>query len=158
MTDEEKREDTRSLVTQLISDMPPLAKTVLMWFLMFPIAIAISGMLLQVNVGAIIQGTLLETRENTVGIVGDMLTDRFVAIDARLAQIETSVAQRDLQLADHAKALEALTAGAIRTGALLDAQDARLRDVEAHVRALRDWACDRDGMVGLGSCGIGTPQ
>lgn len=59
-----------------------------MWFLMFPIAIAVSGMLLQVNVGALIQDSLKQSRGETVDIVNRMLTQKVDQLDNKIEKFQ----------------------------------------------------------------------
>lgn len=66
-----------------------------MWFLMFPIAIAISGMLLQVNVGSLIQDSLRQSRGQTVDIVGQMLKEQITKLDDQLEDVQRSLAAQN---------------------------------------------------------------
>lgn len=72
------------LVQQLFGALPPRARALLLYFLMFPIAIAISGMLLQVNVGSLIQESLSKSRKETVDIVNQMLAARVDKLEQKI--------------------------------------------------------------------------
>ena len=138
MSETPSEERSHGMVQQLLRDMPPVAKTVLMWFLLFPVALAISGMLLQVNVGAIIQASLMQSRDQTVDVVGTMLTEKMADMERRLAAVENA------------------STSSIKYGGQIDTLDKRVTTVEQQVRQLRDWACDNDKAKGLGSCGVGN--
>lgn len=95
----------QGLLKEIFGALPPLARTILMWFLLFPLAIAISGMLLQVNVGAIIQDALKKSRGETVDIVGEMLRERIENLDDRMTSIEGSISGQGIKYFDVEKRL-----------------------------------------------------
>jgi hypothetical protein len=74
----------------------------MLYLLMFPLAIAISGMLLQVNVGSLIQESLSKSRKETVDIVSQMLAAR---VDKMEAKIEAGGADF-LQMRDETNELD----------------------------------------------------
>lgn len=92
-------------VRELMGALPPLARTVLMWTIMLPLAIAISGMLLQVNVGALIQESLRQSRGQTVDIVGDLLKERITKLDETLDDVEEALKAQRQQYSEFDKRL-----------------------------------------------------
>lgn len=90
-----EKQPSESFVKELLNMLPKPARTVLLWIIMFPLALAIGGMLLQVNVGALIQSavnrSVSETRSDTVDIVNTMLNDRINSLDHRMAVMEETM-------------------------------------------------------------------
>jgi uncharacterized protein YlxW (UPF0749 family) len=93
------------MLKELFGALPPLARTILMWMLLFPIAVAISGMLLQVNVGALIQDSLKQSRGQTVDVVSEMLRERLAKLDKQIDDIQESIQGQALKYADLDKRL-----------------------------------------------------
>lgn len=93
------------MLKELFSQLPPVARTILMWMLLFPIAVAISGMLLQVNVGALIQDSLRQGRTQTVDVVSEMLRERLAKLDKQIDDIQDSIQGQALKYADLDKRL-----------------------------------------------------
>lgn len=91
MTDPNASRD--SLTQQLFGALPPRARAILLYILMFPLAIAVSGMLLQVNVGSLIQETLSKSRKETVDIVSQMLASRVDKLELKLEESNNNTAR-----------------------------------------------------------------
>lgn len=93
------------MIKELFGALPPLARSILMWMLVFPIAVSISGMLLQVNVGALIQDSLKQSRGQTVDLVGEMLRERLTKLDSKIDDIQEAIQGQTLKYADLDKRL-----------------------------------------------------
>lgn len=90
-----EKESPRHFTTELLEMLPPTARTILLWILVPPIGLSIAGMILQVNVGAMINNavdvSMKRSRGETVEIVGDALAVRMNGLDARLNAMDTTI-------------------------------------------------------------------
>src|SRR5690606_25839745 len=81
------------VINVLLHDMPPWQKSILTFFLIVPIALALSGLILQVNVGSIIQAIineqLAQNREQTVGSITESLNRSTSSLSDQIAALQT---------------------------------------------------------------------
>jgi hypothetical protein len=149
----EQSDDKQLNVIQMVlHDMPPWQKSILTFFLIVPIALALSGLILQVNVGSIIQAVINEqlsqNREQTVGSITSTLNQSTASLSEQI-----SVLQRET----------------ISGGARLDRLEERTRDILAlftsriekieqktdelakSVNDIKIYICDTDGKT-RGDC------
>lgn len=123
-------------VMGFFNSMPGWARSVVFVLTVVPISVAISGMLLNVNVGSYLDSYMeiqLERQRQATEAAADRIISAF---DERLIAIEASLeeaAKRDTELADHVEEV-----------------DKRVSALEGHMRRLDSWACGgvlEDGLV-----------
>ena len=80
------------VIELLLHDMPAWQKSILSLFLIVPIALALSGLILQVNVGSIIQALvseqLAQNREQTVGTITNSLQQSTTSLSEQIAAVQ----------------------------------------------------------------------
>lgn len=108
----ERPEERQTFIKELLGLMPPNARAVLMWLLMFPLAIAISGLLLNVNVGSLIERSVSKTRTETVDIVGQMLYEKLNRLDNQVSAIDEAIKRQGIRYWEMDKRLTYLERGA----------------------------------------------
>lgn len=116
MTD---RSQNGGLLHHVMSDMPPWIKAIVSLLLVFPIVLAVSGMLLNINVGAILEEVVALSMEKQRGAMNEALDVRFTQLQDQLlaASAKTEVQFLAVQelltehaelLHDHSSRIEAL--------------------------------------------------
>lgn len=123
------------LVLSLLNDMPGWAKGMVFAFLTLPISLAISGMLLNVNVGANID-KYLEIVLARQAEATDASADRIISVvDERMVDLYTR--------------LEDVTRKTDEMVSVISKVDTDLRDIRSRVVAIENWACDHAQVQGL---------
>lgn len=131
----EPKPNNNGIVFSLLNDMPGWSKGVVFAFLTLPISLAISGMLLNVNVGANID-KYLEIVLARQAEATDASADRIIAVvDERMVDLYTR--------------LEDVTRKTDEMVAVIGKVDTDLRDIRGRVVALENWACVHTQAQGL---------
>jgi len=133
------------VINVILHDMPPWQKSILTFFLIVPIALALSGLILQVNVGSIIQALvneqLAQNREQTVGSITETLNKSTSSLSDQIAAVQT----------DSTKSVNRLDRLEERTNDFLGVFTSRLDRVEQRtdeltktVNDIKVYICDTD--------------
>lgn len=142
------------VIQLLLHDMPAWQKSILSFFLIVPIALALSGLILQINVGAIIQALineqLAQNREQTVGRIRDSLQESTATITEQSAamQREAAIASGRLDRLEE-RTNDHLSIAAAR----IEKLELRTEDIGNSVNDIKVYICDNDGKE-RGNCAL----
>lgn len=141
----------QGIIQMVLDGMHPTIKAILFGCLAFPLFLALSGMILNLNVGSIIQKKLDANSDQTVTAIESAMSAQVSDMSRRLdGFIDTS----NRQNAELRAAMQAVSIELTRNSQQLSSVDERLSMVENVVDKISDWVCDQDGQRGLGSCAL----
>jgi uncharacterized protein YoxC len=143
----------QGMIQLVLGNMPPIVKAIVFTVLSLPLILAISGLLLQVNVGAtlekILDAQFAKMSVEQIQAQSDSITATMAPIVGRITQLEGDVAL----IEEQTKALEVRVG--IVEGLSLENQDSnQLQDEQLKIgqllsEAQRVWACTHSDTQGL---------
>lgn len=133
------------VIQMLLYDMHPWQKSILSFFMIVPLALALSGLVLQVNVGSIIQALINEqltrNREQTVGTITSSLNQSTASLSEQIAALQ----REGLSTSSRLERLEE------RTNDMLTLSISRIEKLESKtdeltksINDIRVYICDTD--------------
>lgn len=133
------------VIELLLHDMPAWQKSILSLFLIVPIALALSGLILQVNVGSIIQALvseqLAQNREQTVGTITNSLQQSTASLSEQIAAVqrEASTSSNRLDRLEE-RTNEVLNVSISR----IDKLEVKTDELSKTINDIKIYVCDSD--------------
>ena len=129
MTD---KQDAKNVIQLILDGMPPWQKSILTFVMIAPLALALSGLVLQVNVGSIIQAIFNEQMRRSS--------------DQTVLSVRTTITEQMRPV------LEQLAVTSNR----LDAVERRTDDLAKAINSIKIYICDTDTKA-RGNCALMKP-
>jgi PBP1b-binding outer membrane lipoprotein LpoB len=149
--DDEKQ---MGMVQMLLHDMPPWQKSILSFFMIVPLALALSGLVLQVNVGSIIQALINEqltrSREQTVGTITTSLNESTASLSEQISGLQ----QEALATSNRLDRLEERTNDMVTLSvSRIDKLETRAEELSKSINDIKVYICDTDQQL-RGDCAL----
>lgn len=137
-------EQHTSLIDKLFDRMPAWQRSILLFFMILPLTLALSGLLLQVNVGGILSryiDYLYEAQKVQTRDIDKIVDDGTTAVQGDIAASRESIEAM-------------LAAFNLRLGIVERAVDS----INSRVGKIERYICDTDGKRGYGACALDKDQ
>lgn len=115
--------EQKNLISQLFSEMPSPLRFILLAIMLIPLSLAMSGVILQLNVGKLIEQAI----QHAYDVRDDKTASAIEGLSQQITAIQLSLQAQEM-----------------KQGALTE----RVDDIELNVKRLNEWACGHQRSVG----------
>lgn len=134
--------ERKGIIHMVLDGMNPTVKAIVFSLLAFPVFLALSGKIVDINVGAIITSELERSREKTVSSVRHSIDSRVDELSKTISDYQISTMREISELKVSVdKALEGVDTAKTR----IDDIERRLGSMDTEIGKIKSHICDNDG-------------